>query len=110
MAGVACGPIRRTREEENLLPSYIFMAYKSKYFSEKVSTPAGWTPDEFWWTVEQLEKFGNEYNLFDLAWDLGIKFDSELRGKIKIVDLMIVIINEGGSKEKIVEAIKDFIK
>ena len=81
----------------------------SKYFSIDYSPiPAGWTPKEFWWVVEQLERHGDKNNLFDLASKLGIKYDEIYRGKVDVGELISVIISEGGSKEKIVESIKRF--
>ena len=84
------------------------MTYESKYISQKYSPPTGWTPEEFWWAVEQLEKYGDENNLFDLADSLGIGYDKKLKGKVSIEYLILEIIDEGGSKEKIIEAIKVF--
>ncbi len=84
------------------------MSYQSKYFSKEVKPPIGWDQESFWWAVEKLERYGNDNNLFDLAWSLGIKFDPSLKGKVKIVELMIVILNEGGSKETVIKAIKEF--
>ena len=64
----------------------------SKYFSPDYSSlPPGWTKKEFWWAVEQLERFGNVYNLFDLANRLGVSYDEKLKGKVLIEYLIINI-------------------
>ena len=83
---------------------------KSRYFSREYLVPKECTPKEFWWAGEQLEKFGDEYSLFDLAWSLGIKFDLKLKGTVEVVDLLIVILTEGGSKEEVVKAVKQFVE
>lgn len=85
------------------------MIYKSKYISESSTPPQGWTPEEFWWAVEKLENNGDECTLFDLADSLGIGYDKKLRGKVGLDYLIIGIIDEGGSKEKIITAIKEFV-
>jgi len=83
----------------------------SQYLSIDYSPfPTGWTSEEFWWTVEQLEKHGDECSLFDLADSLGIGYDKKLRGKVGLDYLILEIIDEGGSKEKIINAIKEFVK
>ena len=84
------------------------MIYKSKYISEKFPIPTGWTAEEFWWAIEQLEKYGNENNLFDLAHKLGIIYDEIYRGKVDAGDLVIVIVTEGRTKNEIMDAIKQF--
>lgn len=83
----------------------------SKYFSIDYSPlPNGWTPEEFWWAVEQLERYGNEANLFDLASKLDIKYDEVYRYKVSVDELISVIITEGGIKDKIIVAIKEFVE
>ncbi|MEK7078127.1 MAG: hypothetical protein AAB911_01020 [Patescibacteria group bacterium] len=83
--------------------------FKSEYISPKYGPlPKGWSEHEFWWAVEQLEKFGNIYNLFDLANSLGVCYDEKFRGKVLIEYLILNIIDEGGPKDKVLEAIKRF--
>lgn len=86
------------------------MRYNSEYISETSTPPQGWTLEEFWWAVEQLEKYGDKNNLFDLADSLGIGYDKALRGKVALEYLILNIIDEGGAKEKVMKAIKGFVK
>ena len=85
--------------------------FKSEYISLNYGPlPTGWSKHEFWWAVEQLEKFGNKDSLFDLANSLGVGYDEEFRGKVLIEHLILNIISEGGSKDKVLKAIKGFLE
>ena len=86
------------------------MQYKSEYISETSTPPQGWTLEEFWWAVEQLEKYGDAFTLFDLADSLDIGYDKKLKGKVALEYLILDIIDEGSSKEKVIEAIRGFVK
>ncbi len=86
------------------------MVYRSNYISENFKPPESWIPEEFWWAVEQLETYGDEFNLFDLADSLGIGYDKKLRGKVGLDYLILEIIDEGGSKENVTNAIKEFVE
>lgn len=48
--------------------------------------------------------------LFDLAHKLGIKYDEIYRSRVDVEDLVIVIITEGGTKDKIIVAIEEFLE
>lgn len=79
------------------------MNYQSKYFSNDVELPDVWSPEEFWWTVEQLEKLEND-NLFYFCLELGVLEGKTPKGSVMPEEMIKKILYEG-NKNRILDVL-----